>query len=285
MATVMTEKQQCRRYAQAFGRSVYADILRWGESELLTLLCRAYARNDEDTYMDCIRRFYSSLKKNYRCEYIFKNEIIAELRKHYARRRTLVVNEFRVGNSIVDLAFFNGESRAYEIKTSYDSPRRLKGQMDDYKRVFDRCYIVVEQSEVEDWLVYDDSIGIIAFCYGPRGKISLKEIRPSMRNEQIEVDVLMTCLRANEYEYIAEHFAKARLADAKYKHYDECKKILSGMDGELLHDAFLTTIKQRKSSFNLLEQTPHELYQICLSLHLTSKQLELLKCSLNNKII
>ena len=285
MATIMTEKQQCRRYAQAFGRSVYADILRWGESELLTLLCRTHIRNDEDTYMDCIQRFYTSLKKNYRCEYVFKNEIISQLRKHYASRQTLVVNEFRVGNSIVDLAFFNGESRAYEIKTGYDSPRRLEGQMNDYKRVFDRCYIVVEQGEVEDWIEYDDSMGIIAFCHGPRGKISLKEIRPAKRNERIEVDVLMTCLRANEYEYIAEHFAKARLADAKYKHYDECKKILSDMDGELLHDAFLTTIKKRKSSFNLLEQTPHELYQICLSLHLTSKQLELLKCSLNNKII
>ena len=285
MAAVMTEKHQFRRYAQAFGRSVYADILRWGDSELLTLLCRSHLRSAEDTYMDCLHRFYSTLKKNYRCEYVFKNEIVAKIRKHYAYSETLVVNEFRVGNSIVDLALFNGESRAYEIKTSYDSPRRLKGQMNDYKRVFDRCYIVVEQDEVQDWIGHDDNMGIIAFCHGPRGKISLKEIRPAKLNERIEVDVLMTCLRANEYEYIAEHYAKARLAEDKYKHFEECKGILSGMDEKLLHEAFLATIKKRRSSFDLLDQTPHVLYQICLSLHLTNKQLELLKCSLNNKII
>lgn len=29
---------------------------------------------------------------------------------------------------------FNGESKAFEIKTEYDTPRRLDKQMDDYKR-------------------------------------------------------------------------------------------------------------------------------------------------------
>lgn len=119
---VKVQIQQTRQYAQAFGRNVYDDILRWGDSEILNILCRANKRKEDETYLECLRRFYNSMKLNYRCEYVFKNEIIAELRKHYAHRRSLVVNEFRVGNSIADLAFFNGESRAYEIKTSYDTP-------------------------------------------------------------------------------------------------------------------------------------------------------------------
>lgn len=147
--------QLSRQYAQAFRRGVYTDILRWGNSELLTLLCCRNRREADETYMDCLQRFYSSMKLNYRCEYVFKNEIIAELRKHYARRRSLIVNEFGVGDSIVDLAFFN-------IKTGYDNPRRLRGQMNDYRRVFDKCFLVVEQSEVEDWSSYDDGMGIIA---------------------------------------------------------------------------------------------------------------------------
>ena len=281
----MAQIQQSRQYAQAFGRSVYADILRWGDSEMLSFQCQANKHGNDETYMDCLHRFYHSMKRNYRCEYVFKNEIIAELRKHYARRKSLVVNEFRVGNSIADLAFFNGESRAYEIKTSFDSPRRLDGQLNDYRRVFDKCYLVVEQSEIDSWRGYDENMGIIAFCHGPRGGITMKEIWPAKINEHIDVDVLMTCLRADEYEAIAEQYAGALLSDSKYKHYEECKAILKDMDGKLLHDAFLETIERRKSSFKLLEQTPYELYQLCLSMHLTGKQLECITNSLNNKII
>ena len=60
---------------------------------------------------------------------------------------------------------------------------------------------------------------------------------------------------------------------------------MKSMDGKLLHGAFLETIERRKSSFKLLEQTPYELYQICLSMHLTGKQLDCITNSLNNKII
>lgn len=280
----MAQTQLSRQYARAFERSVYADILRWGDSEMLSFLCRANKRYEDETFMSCLHRFYHSMKRNYRCEYVFKNEIIAELRKHYAHRKSLVINEFRVGNSIADLAFFNGESRAYEIKTSYDSPRRLAGQLNDYRRVFDKCYLVVEQSAVNDWRDYDESMGIIAFCHGPRGGITMDELRPAKINESIDVDVLMTCLRAEEYEYMAEHYAGAHLSESKYRHFGECNAILKSMDGKLLHDAFLETVEKRKSSFDLLEQTPHELYQICMSMHLSVRQLDAITNSLNHKI-
>ena len=281
----VSQMRKSRQYAHAFGRSVYSDILRWGDSETLAFLCRSNMCSGDETYLDCLHRFYSSLKLNYRCEYVFKNELLAKLRKHYARRPTLVVNEFRVGNSIVDIAFFNGESRAYEIKTGFDSPRRLEGQMNDYRRVFDKCYLVVEQRDVGNWKDYDEDMGIIAFCHGPRGKISMEEVRPAKTNEHIDVDVLMTCLRAEEYEYIAEQYAGACLSECKYKHFEECKAILKSMDGEKLRNAFLETIEERKSSFELLGQTPRELYQICISMHLNGKQLYLITNSLNNKIV
>ena len=282
---VKTQIQQSRQYAQAFGRGVYDDILRWGDSEMLTFLCRSKKRRADESYMDCLHRFYSSMKRHYRCEYVFKNEIIAELRKQYAHRQSLIVNEFRVGNSIADLAFFNGESRAYEIKTSYDTPRRLEGQLNDYRRVFDKCYLVVEQSEVDAWRDYADGMGIIAFCHGPRGKISMKEAWPAKINERIDVDVLMTCLRADEYEFIAEHYGGASLSESKYKHFVECKEVLKGMDSKKLHDAFLETIEKRKSGLDVLKQTPRELYQICLSMHLTAKQMDVINNSLNTKIV
>lgn len=283
--TLSEQAKQSRLYARAFGRGVYSDILRWGDSETLTHLCLLESHDPEETYHDCIRRFYGAMKRNYRCEYVFKNEIIANLKKEYAGQQTLIVNEFRVGNSIADLAFFNGESRAYEIKTAYDSPRRLVGQMDDYRKLFDECYLVVEEGELHTWKPYaEDGLGLMLVCHGPKGKIKLEKYKDSSRQESIDVDALMTCLRAEEYEHIAEAYAGTVLSKQKDLHYRECKDILKQMDEVALHTAFLETIEQRKSSFDLLKRTPKELFQVCMSMHLTETQLETIILSLNNKV-
>lgn len=279
------QAKKSRLYAQAFGRSVYSDILRWGDSEALTHLCRCESLDPEETYQDCLHRFYGAMKRNYRCEYVFKNEIIANLKKNYAGQQTLIVNEFRVGNSIADLAFFNGESRAYEIKTAYDSPRRLVGQMNDYRKLFDECYLVVEESELRAWKPYvEDDLGLILVCHGPKGKIYFEKYKNPCRHRSIEVCALMTCLRAIEYELIAKDYAGAVLSKHKDAHFKECKDILSHLDGETLHTAFLEVIERRKSSFDLLNRTPKELFQVCMSMHLTEAQLEIIINSLNNRV-
>ena len=54
--TATTQLQQSRKYAQAFCRSVYADILRWGDSEMLTLLCRTHQHKADKTFMDCVMK-------------------------------------------------------------------------------------------------------------------------------------------------------------------------------------------------------------------------------------
>lgn len=276
--------QLSRRYAQIFSRGVYADILRWGDSDLLNKICIQNGINEDETYLDCIHRFYNSLKRYYRCEYVFKNEILNALKKRYSKSGALVLNEFRVNKSIVDIALFNGESCAYEIKTSYDSPRRFTSQMNDYRTLFDKCYLVVEKSEVDDWLVVNDDIGIMAFCCGPKGGISFEEIRQAKLNESLSVESLLSCMRVKEYEAIAEEYGQCVLSTPSYLHYSECKSLLEKIDKKTLRQAFLKTIERRKSSFSLLEKVPRELYQICISMQLSDNQVRIINNMLNNKV-
>ena len=57
---------------------------------------------------------------------------------------------------------FNGESKAFEIKTEYDTPRRLDKQMEDYKRFFDKCYLVVPEDRLEEYYnIVEPTTGII----------------------------------------------------------------------------------------------------------------------------
>jgi len=276
--------QQSRHYSQAFGRNVFTEILRWGDSETLTSLCHNSRHRSDDTYLNCIHRFYHMMKQHYRCEYVFKNELIRYLCHRYSNKNVFVANEFRVNNSFADLAFFNGESCAYEIKTSYDTPRRLLRQINAYKCVFDKCYIVVEESEVTQWESYNEAIGIIACCHGEKGRIWFKEIRPAIINNELNVEAVMSCLRTCEYEWIAEHYGKSPLMSPKYQHYEECKRILLKMPQAQLRSAFLRAIALRKCNFELLNQAPRELYQICLSMHLSTLQLNTITQSLNNKV-
>lgn len=276
-----------RIISSGFNRSVYADILKWGESEVLSTLCHTYGSASDLTYIACLKRFYARMKRYYRCEYVFKNEIIDSLRKHYAKETTYVANEFRVGDSIVDLAFFNGESCAYEIKTSYDSPRRLMKQLTSYKRVFDKCYLVVEEDEVDDWLHYDEEVGVIAFCHGPKGRIWLHKVHDATCNNTKDPIAMMDCLRAYEYESIATTYAGVKLSSEIHRHYEECKRAFLAMEFSLLDAVFLKTLEQRECTIKLLNEkgVPRELYQMCLCMHLSRKQLGQLLSVLNQKIM
>lgn len=63
---------------------------------------------------------------------------------HAAGLRT--VEEWYVGGSVVDVAVITSTGLfGYEIKGENDSLTRLKGQVENYGRVFDRCTLVVAQ--------------------------------------------------------------------------------------------------------------------------------------------
>ena len=122
-----------RSYSSAFSRSVFSSIIRFSDFTRLDWLSEQYdGELDDCTYLTYLSYIYKTLSRFYRCEYVYKNEIINQLLlKKYGTKHTVAFNEFKVGDSIVDFAMMNGESKAFEIKTSLDSPRRLKKQMDD----------------------------------------------------------------------------------------------------------------------------------------------------------
>jgi hypothetical protein len=69
--------------------------------------------------------------------------LVKLLRAQYPDAR--LVQEWSVGQSRVDVALIvNGELHGYEIKSARDSLARLKQQVNDYSRVFNRCTLVCD---------------------------------------------------------------------------------------------------------------------------------------------
>lgn len=77
-----------------------------------------------------------------------------------------VISEFKIGNTIVDVALFTpNKIYFYEIKSSQDSFTRLDKQLDDYLSIADYTFVVLDITKVKKYLKvgYSKKVGIIEF--------------------------------------------------------------------------------------------------------------------------
>lgn len=106
-----------------------------------------------------------------------KAAILTHVRSLAGRgQKPIVTAEFTLGSSgtRADLAFFTEGSIGIEIKTEFDSLRRLAGQMEAYSRYFDLAIAVVAPKHVER--VNDDLLfGASLWTYD--NQCSLNEVR------------------------------------------------------------------------------------------------------------
>ena len=178
----------------------------------------------------------------------------------------------------------NGESRAFEIKTQFDSSRRLSKQIGDYRKVFNKCYIVISTEELSHYeSIIEPFIGIVEL-YTNKGKIKVREHRPATKQIDIDAGILMKCLRTQEYINIVRTYYGSLPAVNSYEMYDACKVRLGEIPSPQLNELFLNEIKKRKSATNTLKMEPRELRQMFLSLNLSSKESNNLKIQLSNSI-
>ena len=281
-----TIMDRMRSYSSAFSRALFTDIIKYGDCSRLDAIHDRYdgKRKKEKTYFSYLKYLYRQISINYRCEYVYKNELIELLIKKYAHSNTVIFNEFRMQKSIVDLAMFNGNSRAFEIKTEYDTTRRLIGQLVDYTRVFQLCYVVIPANMLE---TYEKDIppyiGIVLMRESG-GVLELDEARPAVENKNIDAGMMMKCLRTKEYEnMVIEEFGK--LPDVPYyEMYEACEEKLYDMPPDKLHQYFLKEIEKRKNNMCLLKKAPRELRQMYLQLGLSKGQIDVLQTYLNNPI-
>ena len=287
MAATSINKEliRLRDLSSAFSRSAFIDILNYNDYSHFNWLASKYDILKCTTYSELLKKSYSLISKYYRCEYVYKNELIKLLLKKYGTRNSVYFSEFRVGNSIADMVMFNGESKAFEIKTEYDTPRRLDKQMDDYKCFFDKCYIIVPENRLDEYYdIVESTTGIITMNWD-NGHIILKEVRHALRNEHFEPQTLMSCLRTEEYKSIVLSLGKSLEGVAGYDMYTYCCQVISKANPDELRVLFLHEVKKRKNNTALLRKYPMSIRQMMLSLNLpenkANKLLEQLNININ----
>lgn len=282
------QREKLRSYASVFSSTSFSQLLKRDDFEFINRKIERYdgAKVGKSlfTYSDYIKYVYNSLKRDYRCEYIYKNELINELLlKKYGTKNTVVINEFKVGNSVADMVLFNGTSKAFEIKTELDSEKRLIGQLNDYTRIFKECYVVTHESLIEKYLITDEKIGIIAITKKGHSH-RMEEIRKAVVSDDIDVNVLMRSIRTQEYKNIIENYFGQLPNVNGFRMFDECSLLMKQIPNNQLNDLFIAELKKRASNTQLLQSFYKELRQLCLSLKISQKDYQLLDLKLSQPI-
>jgi len=280
--------ERLRSYSTVFSSKSFMDLLLYDDYSFIDAKLKKYdisrIGKNINSYIDYIKYIYRELRKQYRNEYLYKNTFSTDiLLKKYRLKNTLAINEFKVGNSIADIVLFNGSSKAFEIKTELDTNIRLGGQLADYKKIFNECYIITHESLVDKYLKEDFNIGVIQLIERPRSVV-LEEVRAAKKNEDIDVVTLMKSLRTSEYKNIIKTHLGELPRMNSFNMYDLCLEIMKDIPNNELNGLFLTEIKKRKSSTSIINKFQMELRHLCLAMNIDEERYEILKHKLRKPI-
>ncbi|SOD15142.1 sce7726 family protein [Pedobacter xixiisoli] len=278
----MYSNHQLRDYSTLFTRSEMMKLLA-NDFHSINAKLERYAtsrRFKGHTYLKFFKHAYKVLSKHYPNEYIYKNQFLNNwLKNELGTNESVIFSELRLGKAIADLAMFNGVSKVFEIKTILDTAYRLNSQLEVYQKVFNEVYVVVPFSQLERYQGIDEEVGIIVYD----DKIFHLE-RLATTNYNVDAHALMEILHTKEYkQLVLEYYGTLPEMNA-FTQFDQCKELISQIPEAELNSLFIQAMKQRKSKQEFLKKAHIEFNQICLSLNLSTKQLDALVANLNTQI-
>lgn len=123
----------------------------------------------------------------------FINRILMTGKKH------VTIFELPIINSRADLCKVNGESIVYEIKTDLDNFSRLPKQIDDYKEIFDKSFVICSTEKVIQIKEYiPKETGIYSYKITKTGKYIFKMERSALISKTLNCKEQLSILRKNE---------------------------------------------------------------------------------------
>ena len=198
---MLTSTERLRILSRIFTRPTFASLSKSGDWRLACGFLEQHGLvrpGNPSPLASLFDSAWKELRLKYRTEYIYKNEIANRLifGLHSPRIAAMHV-EFPVGRSIVDVAVFNGTSTAYEVKTEYDSARRLQTQTSDYLKAFERVFVVAHPASAANYaVIVPAEVGVLSLTR--RGSLSIVKSAQSAASHLDSV-TMFRCLRREEY--------------------------------------------------------------------------------------
>lgn len=267
-------QNQLRDYSSLFSRS---EVLKWLKGDLNSIVFKVERydkkrlRSSGANHFDYLKHVYWILVEHYQNEYILKNSFLNELLlKEIANSDSKVFSEYRVGKAVADLALFNGNSRAYEIKTELDSDNRLAWQLANYRKAFNQIYLIIPEIKLSKYKKFDEKIGLITFNSTDSEGFSVW--REASNIIEIDAETIMQSLHSEEYKTIVKSYFGALPEMTSFSQYKVCLALIKQIPMEELNKLFIEQMKNRNQSVVLSSRYYRELNQISLALKLNKSE-------------
>lgn len=278
---------QLRDYSSLFSRSSVNEWMNGNLSSIDYKIDRydnVWYSNNKNRYIDYLKYIYSVLETHYQNEYILKNSFLNDwLIKELGESNSELYSEFRVGTAIADLVMFNGTSKAFEIKTEFDTDKRLSLQLKQYRKAFNQIFLIVPSSKVKKYQTYDSNIGIICFDNEDSQRFSL--FRPATNNKRIDPKTLMHIFLTREYKEIVRHYYGQLPSVTSFNQFEKCSDLIAKIPQSELNQLFINQMKKRDGDCGLSSRYFREFNQLSLALRMSRKNrkhlFSILKAPLN----
>lgn len=282
----VNNQNRLRDYSTLFSRS---EILSLKNGNFHSIIQKVNRYDKEwlslgnNTFKDYLKYVYRILEENYINEYVVKNSFLTQqLIPEMKCGDAVIFNEFRLRQSVADLAIFNGTSKVFEIKTEYDSASRLEIQIADYKKIFNQVYLIIPESKIRTYQKLGLPVGIITYSPKKPTQFTTHDASPVILNP--EPNEIMNILHTNEYKAIIEKHYGDLPKMTSFKQFQICKDLLIQIPAEKLNKLFIEQMKKRQMSTGLSIRHLKELNQITLALKLTKNEKQSLLNNLNSII-
>lgn len=284
----LINNKSLRSLSQIFTPSAIRQVVKNFEFEFhKRKVCKHLEYVDSTDFTDVIKFVYAKLEANYRNEYVYKNSLLNQkLLSEHSLENTIVLDEFRIGNSIADFVLLNGEVRIFEIKTDLDGFEKLVKQIEDYQKFANKVFVVIgHKNSKKVFENYKNSpVGIIA--YTNEGK--LETVKEAINfTDNFNHSTIFKTLRKSEYlAIIKKHFGFIPEVPNTLI-FKECLAMASSIEIIEFQQLVFYKLKQRKLKCSELlksEETPKELKHICYTLNLSDDEYKNLYNYLNTKI-
>ena len=201
----------------------------------------------EENIRNIYENYYNLLFDNFKNEYIYKNEIANKLylEKHDYNEATLLT-EFWTHKSKTDIVIINGTATVYEIKTEYDSLSRLDSQINDYRKVFDKIFIVSTEKYLKTIEKLYPDLGLIELVDG-----RLKTHREAkVVNNYLDAFQMLLSLKKKEMLHLLNLLGCNNIETTDIKFYEKCFMIIEQFRGIDIYKEYICILKERNNNKN-----------------------------------
>lgn len=271
----MKQASQAAAIARVFSAGVFREFARLGVSPMFARILKeadlAGLANDTSTVAEMFDALFRILRKaDARNEYIYKAALVNNvLLGTHSLATASMLREFRIDKSKADIVILNGTATVYEIKSERDTLVRLAAQIENYRKVFPKVYVISAMQHVDGIAeIVPDAVGIMSLSRWNR----IKTVRVALENfETLEYSVMLDSLRIGEAKQVIQGFGGKVPNVPNTRMRAEILEIFSSYSCFELHSEIVRVLKRSRSQsslVDLVERLPMSLQAAALSYEL-----------------